>query len=249
MRRRDARTGQEPGHRVPASVTTTAGIQHLELALQVRRAGRDLVGLRVAVVGRPALHDVRDEHVLPAPADRPISSVEQLARRPTKGRPWASSFAGALADEDDLGLRSRPRPGRPSFASRGAGSSCTIRTSAAMASSACWRSSVGHGVAPTTLAARYGRAPRADADLSQSRSRRISASSTALVAAPLRRLSETTQKARPRSSSIETSAADPADEDLVAPGRLGRQRVAVVAGVVLDDDARDGGEQRARAPA
>jgi hypothetical protein len=39
----------------------------------------------------------------------------------------------------------------------------------------------------------------------QSRSRRISAISTAFVAAPLRRLSDTTQKASPRSSAIEMS--------------------------------------------
>src|SRR4029077_10888531 len=58
---------------------------------------------------------------------------------------------------------------------------------------------------PTCSRARYGRAPRADACSTQFRSRRISAISTAFVAAPLRRLSETTHSARPRSPGIDSS--------------------------------------------
>ena len=70
VRLRDPGAGHERRHREPAEGDDHGRIEDLQLAAQVRRAGGDLVGLRVAVVRRPALHDVRDEHVLAAPADR-----------------------------------------------------------------------------------------------------------------------------------------------------------------------------------
>ena len=63
-----------PGMNAPIecrpSVTITRRVEDLELPAQVRRAGGDLVGLRIAVVGWPALDDVRDEDLLAPPADR-----------------------------------------------------------------------------------------------------------------------------------------------------------------------------------
>ena len=121
------------------------------------------------------------------------------------------------------------------------------RTSAAIASSADSALGFGHAVASARLQVRRTGSRRGSAaGRIQSRSRRISASSTALVAAPLRRLSETTQKARPRSSGDRHVAPDAPDEDLVATGGLGGQRVDVLGGIVLDDDARDRGEELAR---
>ena len=73
--------GHERAHRVAAEGHDDRRVEHLELAPQVRRAGRDLVRLRVAVVGRAALDDVGDEHVLALPADRAQQLDEQRRRR------------------------------------------------------------------------------------------------------------------------------------------------------------------------
>src|SRR5947207_13460499 len=54
----------------------------LDLAEQVRDAGRDLVELRLAVVGRPAFHDVTDEDPLARQLDGAKDFGEQLARGP-----------------------------------------------------------------------------------------------------------------------------------------------------------------------
>ena len=70
VRLRDPRARHERAHRVAAERHDDRRIEDLELAAQVRRAGGDLVGLRVAVVRRPAFDDVGDEHVLASPADR-----------------------------------------------------------------------------------------------------------------------------------------------------------------------------------
>ena len=69
-----------------------ARVDGADLALQVRLAGVDLVGQRVAVARRPALHDVRDVDVL---ARRPISPsifVSSWPAAPTNGSPCLSSW-------------------------------------------------------------------------------------------------------------------------------------------------------------
>src|SRR5450759_3972070 len=63
MRPADRRSRHEPAHRVPAEGHHEGRIEHLELASKVRRTGRDLVGLWVPVVGRPALHDLSLIHI------------------------------------------------------------------------------------------------------------------------------------------------------------------------------------------
>ena len=110
------------------------------------------------------------------------------------------------------------------------------RTSAAIASSAARRSASVTPVGPPRRAA----TPAA----TQPRATRTSAISTAFVAAPLRMLSETTQKARPRPSGTDGVGPDPADVDLVGPGGLGGEGVDVGGRVVAHDDAGHGREER-----
>src|SRR5439155_22687638 len=61
------------------------GLAELDLAEQVRRAGRDLVVLRQAVLGWAALHHVADEHPLAWQRDRGEDLREQLAGRSHEG--------------------------------------------------------------------------------------------------------------------------------------------------------------------
>ena len=105
MRLRDPGAGHERAHRVPPERHDDGRVEDLELAPQVRGAGRDLVRLRVAVVGRPALDDVGDEHVLAPPADRG-EELDQEVAGPADEWPALPVLVEArpLADEDDLGL-------------------------------------------------------------------------------------------------------------------------------------------------
>jgi hypothetical protein len=114
---RDALTRHEPAERVAAERHDQGRVQDLELAPEVRRARRDLVRLRVAVVGRPAFHDVRDEDLVASPAERPEELRQQVAGAADE-RPAEAVLveARALADEHDLGVgaplpRHRVRPG------------------------------------------------------------------------------------------------------------------------------------------
>ena len=88
------------------SVATTLRPDQLDLPEEVRLAGLDLVRLRVAVPGRPALEDVRDVDVVARQADPVEQLVEQLARpAPTNGTPcWSSWKPGRLADEHQVGV-------------------------------------------------------------------------------------------------------------------------------------------------
>ena len=54
-------------------------LQQRDLALQVRQALRHFLGLRVAVVGRPALEHVGDEHLLARQTDAAQHGIEQTA--------------------------------------------------------------------------------------------------------------------------------------------------------------------------
>ena len=172
-------------------------IERAELPFQVGRAGRDLVGLGIAVAWRAALDDVRDEHVLAAPADV-TEEVHEEASCATHERAALTVLvhSRALAHEDHLG-RGVTLAGHRLRASLVETASCAhpdfrrdrLERRAALG--------VGHAAVPAAF--------RAAAALTQPRSTRISASWTAFVAAPLRRLSLTTQNARPRPSSIDGS--------------------------------------------
>ena len=77
----------------------------LDLAEQVRLAGLDLVGLRVAVPGRAALEDVRDVDVAAREPDPGEEPFEQLPRLADEGHALLVLVeAGRLADEHQVGV-------------------------------------------------------------------------------------------------------------------------------------------------
>src|SRR5438105_1346928 len=62
---RDRLSREELAHRVPAEGHDDAGTEHGEVAAQPHVAGGDLLGQRVAVLGRPVADDVGDEDLPP----------------------------------------------------------------------------------------------------------------------------------------------------------------------------------------
>src|SRR4051794_37168709 len=112
----DARrvAGQQLRREVPERRDHTR-LDQLHLFLQVGPARVDLLRLRVAVAGRPALEDVRDEDVLALQAD----AVQQLAEQPSGPSDEGQSLAvllstGSLPDEDQVGVgvaRAEHHPG------------------------------------------------------------------------------------------------------------------------------------------
>ena len=88
------------------SVTTTFGLDELDLLLQPRPARRDLLGPGIAVLGRPALHDVRDVALVAGqPELLREQPVEELARPPDERQTLAVLFGTrSLADEHQVGV-------------------------------------------------------------------------------------------------------------------------------------------------
>ena len=82
-------------------------VDELDLLGQVRPARLDLLGRRVAVLGRPALDDVGDVALGPGQADLlPHEAVEQLARAADEGLAGQILLAArALAHEEQIGRR------------------------------------------------------------------------------------------------------------------------------------------------
>ena len=81
-------------------------LDQLDLAEEVRLAGGDLVRLRVAVPGRAALEDVRDEDVGASQPDSREQLVEQLPRLPDERDALLVLVeARRLADEHEVGVR------------------------------------------------------------------------------------------------------------------------------------------------
>ena len=86
------------------SVTTTAGSSTSSWRRRYGSHAAISSGFGVAVVGRTALDDVRDEHVLAPPADRSEQAHEQVAGAADERAALAVLVeARALADEHDLG--------------------------------------------------------------------------------------------------------------------------------------------------
>src|SRR4051794_21587155 len=156
----DAGAGIEVAERVASEGHDNRWIEDLELALQVRRAGRNLVRLRIAIARRTALDDVRDEDVLTLPADLAHELIEQRARRTDK-RPalLVLVVAGTLADKDDFRFRvaftgHSQRPGLVQWAARADGDLCRdlleretalFRRHAVYRVHSCRSALVGHG--------------------------------------------------------------------------------------------------------
>src|SRR6266542_6784497 len=92
-------------HRVPAERHDDPRPQHGEMPLEPDVARGDLIGPRVAVLGWPVPHDVRDEHLRAVEPDAREELVEELARRADE-RPALDVLvvAGGLAEEEDARL-------------------------------------------------------------------------------------------------------------------------------------------------
>ena len=155
VRLRDARTRHEPPHRVTAEGHDHGRVEYLELAVQVRRARRDLIGLWVTVARRPAFDDVGDEDVIPRPADVAEQVHEEAAgTADERSTLEVLVLARALADEHDL-RRGSPSPGTAFVRVAWSRQRVQSRTSAAIASSAARRSaSVTRGIRPRPVSRR-----------------------------------------------------------------------------------------------
>jgi hypothetical protein len=122
----DPLTRKPPGHREPAEGDDDLRVDQGDLPVEVGRAGGDLVGERVAVTRRAALHHVCDEDVLAGDRGDRQQLVEELAGRTNKGLTLLVLVpAGAFPDEEDASLSGpvardgvRPRPGELGRAGR-----------------------------------------------------------------------------------------------------------------------------------
>ena len=166
----------------------------------------------------------------------PSSRSSRPPARPTNGRPSRSSLKPGPSPTNMTSVSGSPSPGTAFVRVSCSRQRVQSRTSAAIASSAARRS------ADVTPGFRPRSAPRRPS--THPRSTRTSAIWTALVAAPLRRLSLTTQNARPRPPSMLSSWRTRPTKTSSRPGGLGGERVGRGRRVVLDDDAGHGREQR-----
>ena len=81
-------------------------LDEFDLALEVTAALRRFVGLRVAIVRRPALEDVGDKHLVASLAHGPQHFIEQLARATHKRFAAAILFSTRrLADDHQPRVR------------------------------------------------------------------------------------------------------------------------------------------------
>ena len=97
--------GEELGREV-AERRDEDRVDQLDLPEEVWLAGRDLLGLRVAVARRAALQDVRDEDVgarQPDPAEQLVEQLPRLADE--RDALLVLVEAGRLADEHQVGVR------------------------------------------------------------------------------------------------------------------------------------------------
>ena len=84
----------------------------LDLAVEIRKAGRDLVGQRLPVLRRTALHDVGDVDRSPRELRSPRGSLSSSSPAcPTNGRPVASSVAPGPSPTSTSRASGLPSPG------------------------------------------------------------------------------------------------------------------------------------------
>src|SRR5438445_7484322 len=103
---RDRLTGEELPHRVAAEGDDDPWPQDLEMPAQPDVAGGDLLGKRVAVLGRAVSDDVGDEDLATIEADAGEELVQELAGRADERLPLkVLVVAGGFAEEEDPGLR------------------------------------------------------------------------------------------------------------------------------------------------
>src|SRR5262245_3109853 len=91
-------------------------LDQLDLLLEIRPAGVDLLRLRITVARRATLEDVRDEDVLPRQPDALEQLGEEASSPANEGQPLAVLLGpGRLTDEDQVGV-GVPRPEDDSIA-------------------------------------------------------------------------------------------------------------------------------------
>src|SRR5437899_1298614 len=99
---RDRLTGEELPHRVPPKGDDDPWPQDLQMPAQPDVAGGDLLGKRVAVLGRTVSDDVGNEDLAPIEADTGEELVQELAGRADEWLPLkVLVVAGGLAEEED----------------------------------------------------------------------------------------------------------------------------------------------------
>src|SRR5438445_2252743 len=105
---RDGFAGEELVHRVPAESDHDLWLEERQVAFEPDVTGRDLLRERVAVLGRPVPHDVRDEDLAAVEADPAEELIEKLARGAHERATLdVLVVSGRLAEEED------PRLGAP----------------------------------------------------------------------------------------------------------------------------------------
>src|SRR5690606_23354538 len=86
-----------------ANAQNEPGVHQLDLSLQVRQAGAHLLGPRIAIVWRPRLQDVCDEHLLARQSGALEHCVEELPCAADEWFALAVLFhAGRFADHHPL---------------------------------------------------------------------------------------------------------------------------------------------------
>jgi len=107
----DRLTGEELSHRVAAQGHDHARLEHLEVAPEPHVAGRNFLGQRVAVLGRPVAHDIGDENLAAVEPNAGEELVEELAGGADERLPLEVFVVPRrLAQEEDAGVR-RAIPG------------------------------------------------------------------------------------------------------------------------------------------
>src|SRR5260221_2540421 len=110
---RNGFAGEELVHGVPAERDHDLRLEDREVPLEPDVTGRDLLGERIAVLGRPVPHDVRDEDLAAVETDPVEQLVEELAGGPHERAALdVLVVAGRFTEKEDPRLRAPLTRGR-----------------------------------------------------------------------------------------------------------------------------------------
>ena len=120
----DALPRQKPGHGKTAQRNYQPRVEQFNLPIQILGARRNFARRRIPIVGRTALHHIRNVHLVAGHTDRLQQLLQKTARRPHK-RPPLPIFLhpGAFPDQQQFGVI-RPLAGhrlRPPLMQRAVG--------------------------------------------------------------------------------------------------------------------------------
>lgn len=105
MNARNFLVGHKQGHRKATQGYNNRRVNHLNLAVE-KGCGAcvNFVGLRVSILRRPTFDNVADEDLGPLHTRHQEQFVQEFARRPDEGEPFAIFvIAGTFADKHDPG--------------------------------------------------------------------------------------------------------------------------------------------------